>query len=962
MLITMKKLRCDIETFSDVDLIRCGVYKYADSPNFEMLLFAYAVDDGDVHIIDIAGGEELPEEIIQAIKSDTVVKTAYNAQFERVCLSRYLKLPEGEYLNPQSWYCTAVQAAELALPLSLADVGSVLGLERQKMTEGKELIKYFCVPCKPTKSNGNRTRNRPCHDINKWETFKKYCMRDVDVERQIADKLKMYPISDEEHRLYVLDQIINDRGVLVDSELAEQAVKLNSIQTAVAVEQAYMITGLENPNSVTQLKQWLKEKGVEIESLSKKSVKSLADETDGDVSEMLKLRLLMAKTSVKKYEAVIRSVCSDNRVHGMMRFCGANRTGRWSGNILQPQNLPQNHLPDLTLARDIVKDGDFEMLDMMFGNVPNVLSELIRTVLIPKPNHRFIVADFSAIEARVLAWIAGEQWRIDTFKNGGDIYCASASKMFKVPVEKHGVNGELRQKGKISELACIAEGQLVLTDAGLIPIEKITLEHKLWDGEEWVSHDGVIYKGEQEVITYDGLTATKEHLVWVKGEQKPIQFGVAASCGAYIIQTGNDRSAIRLGESNLSRKKMECVMEPLLCINAMYRMWCNSVAAFIKSAKGKIKRLSKLFSATANSVVAGEETNGSKATVRKSTGQGLSQLWRKRNKIRIFKCYRGRIVFNQKIWSAEAGVGNRPYRQQWKLCTRQYSVCNTYGKQFKQTVYRIKSFFTEILALCKKCGNSEVIRRIKSQRDYTRCGNGSIRETKKLAVNSGKVRVYDIRNAGRHHRFTVSGKLVHNCGYGGSVGALKNMGAVEMGVQENELQGLINDWRNANPHIVRFWYEVGNAAMKAIKEKTTVPLGKLVFAYERGILFIRLPSGRRLSYIKPRIGTNRFGGDSITYMGINSAKKWDRLETFGGKLTENIVQGTARDLLANALINAANAGYDTVFHVHDEIICEVPNGYGSVDELCKLMCIKPEWADGLPLNADGFECEYYKKE
>ena len=653
MVRAMKKLSCDIETFSDVDLIRCGVYKYADSPNFEMLLFAYAADDGDVHIIDIAGGEELPEKIIQAIKSDTVVKTAYNAQFERVCLSRYLKLPEGEYLNPQSWYCTAVQAAELALPLSLADVGSVLGLERQKMTEGKELIKYFCVPCKPTKSNGNRTRNRPCHDINKWETFKKYCMRDVDVERQIADKLKMYPIRDEEHRLYVLDQIINDRGVLVDSELAEQAVKLNSIQTTVAVEQAYMITGLENPNSVTQLKQWLKENGVEIESLSKKAVKSLADETDGDVSEMLKLRLLMAKTSVKKYEAVIRSVCSDNRVHGMMRFCGANRTGRWSGNILQPQNLPQNHLPDLTLARDIVKDGDFEMLDMMFGNVPNVLSELIRTILIPKPNHRFIVADFSAIEARVLAWIAGEQWRIDTFKNGGDIYCASASKMFKVPVEKHGVNGELRQKGKISELAC---------------------------------------------------------------------------------------------------------------------------------------------------------------------------------------------------------------------------------------------------------------------------------------------------------------------GYGGSVGALKNMGAVEMGVQENELQGLINDWRNANPHIVRFWYEVGNAAMKAIKEKTTVPLGKLVFAYERGILFIRLPSGRRLSYIKPRIGTNRFGGDSITYMGINSAKKWDRLETFGGKLTENIVQGTARDLLANALINAANAGYDTVFHVHDEIICEVPNGYGSVDELCRLMCIKTDWADGLPLNADGFECEYYKKE
>lgn len=653
MVRTMKKLSCDIETFSDVDLIRCGVYKYADSPNFEMLLFAYAVDDGDVHIIDIAGGEELPEEIIQAIKSDTVVKTAYNAQFERVCLSRYLKLPEGEYLNPQSWYCTAVQAAELALPLSLADVGSVLGLERQKMTEGKELIKYFCVPCKPTKSNGNRTRNRPCHDINKWETFKKYCMRDVDVERQIADKLKMYPIRDEEHRLYVLDQIINDRGVLVDSELAEQAVKLNSIQTTVAVEQAYMITGLENPNSVTQLKQWLKENGVEIESLSKKAVKSLADETDGDVSEMLKLRLLMAKTSVKKYEAVIRSVCSDNRVHGMMRFCGANRTGRWSGNILQPQNLPQNHLPDLTLARDIVKDGDFEMLDMTFGNVPNVLSELIRTVLIPKQNHRFIVADFSAIEARVLSWLAGEQWRLDTFRNGGDIYCASASQMFHVPVEKHGVNGHLRQKGKISELAC---------------------------------------------------------------------------------------------------------------------------------------------------------------------------------------------------------------------------------------------------------------------------------------------------------------------GYGGSVGALKNMGAVEMGVPEDELQGLINDWRNANPHIVKLWTEVGNAAMKAIKEKTIVSLGMLVFMYERGILFIRLPSGRRLSYIKPRIGTNRFGGDSITYMGVGTSKKWERLETFGGKLVENIVQAIARDLLASAMINVANAGYDIVFHVHDEIIAEAPDGQGSVDEMCKLMSINPDWADGIPLSADGYECEYYRKD
>ena len=645
----MKKLSIDIETFSDIDLIKCGVYKYADSPAFEILLFAYSIDDGEINIIDLVNGEELPEEIAEAIKSDTVIKTAFNAQFERVCLSKHL----GILLDPSSWYCTAVQAAELSLPSSLADVGAALGLERQKMTEGKELIKYFCVSCKPTKSNGGRTRNMPGDAPEKWALFKEYCKRDVDVERQIAKKLEMYPISESEHRLYVLDQRINDRGVLVDLSLAQQAIKINSIQTAVATEQAYTLTGLENPNSVAQLKAWLTENGVEIESLSKKAVAALADETDGDIQEMLHLRLLMSKTSVKKYEAVMRSVCKDNRVRGMMRFCGASRTGRWSGNILQPQNLPQNHLPDLTLARDIVKDGDFEMLNMTFGNVPNVLSELIRTVLIPKSKYRFIVADFSAIEARVLSWLAGEQWRLDTFRNGGDIYCASASQMFRVPVEKHGVNGHLRQKGKISELAC---------------------------------------------------------------------------------------------------------------------------------------------------------------------------------------------------------------------------------------------------------------------------------------------------------------------GYGGSVGALKNMGAVEMGVPEDELQGLINDWRNANPHIVKLWTEVGNTAMKAIKEKTIVSLGKLVFMYERGILFIRLPSGRRLSYIKPRIGTNRFGGDSITYMGVGASKKWERLETFGGKLVENIVQAIARDLLASAMMNVANAGYDIVFHVHDEIIAEVPDGQGSVDEMCKLMSINPDWADGIPLIADGYECEYYRKD
>lgn len=649
----MQIISIDIETYSDIDLTKCGVYKYVDSPSFEILLFAYSVDSGEVRIVDVVNGEKMPPEILAALISPDVIKTAYNAQFERVCLSKYLGLPAGEYLDPKSWYCTAVQAAELSLPASLADVGVVLGLERQKLIEGKELIKYFCVPCSPTKSNNGRTRNLPEHSPEKWKLFKTYCERDVDVERQISERLKRYPITESEHDLYVLDQRINDRGVLADTELAKQAIKINNLQTAVATEQAYALTGLENPNSISQLKQWLNDRGVEVESLSKKAVQELANETDGEIKEILNLRLLMSKTSVKKYEAVTRSACKDNRIRGMLRFYGANRSGRWSGNILQPQNLPQNHLPDLTLARDIVKSGDFELLDIVFDNVPTVLSELIRTVLIPKYGCRFIVADFSAIEARVLAWFADEQWRIDTFKKGGDIYCASASKMFHVPVVKHGLNGHLRQKGKISELAC---------------------------------------------------------------------------------------------------------------------------------------------------------------------------------------------------------------------------------------------------------------------------------------------------------------------GYGGGVGALKSMGAVDMGIAEEDLQGLINDWRLANQNIVRFWCEVGNAAMTAIKDKTTVALGRIEFIYESGILFIRLPNGRKLSYVRPKIGTNKFGGDSITYMGIGASKKWERLETFGGKLVENIVQGTARDLLASALVNVSKAGYNIVFHVHDEIIVEAPVGQGSVKDMCDLMSINPDWAKGIPLNADGYECQYYRKD
>lgn len=645
----MRVLAIDIETFSDVDLSKCGVYAYADSPSFEILLFAYAFDDEPTEVIDIACGEPLPRRILEALEDATVVKTAFNAQFERTCISRYL----GKRLSPIGWQCTAVQSALLALPLSLDSVGEVLDIQRKKLKEGADLVRFFSVPCKPTKANGGRTRNLPYHDPEKWDRFKAYCIRDVEAEREIRRKLRNYPIPESEMELYRMDQEINDRGILVDQQLVANAVLCDNQYRDLVTARAYELTGLSNPNSPAQIKSWLSDHGVETETLDKKSVKGLIAEADGEVLEVLKLRLLMAKTSVKKYEAIERSVCSDGRVHGLLQFYGANRTGRWAGRLVQVQNLPQNHIVDLELARNLVKNQQFEDLDLLFDSTPGVLSELIRTAFVPKPGCRFIVADFSAIEARVLAWFAGEQWRLDTFEEGGDIYCASASKMFGVPVVKHGENGHLRQKGKIAELAL---------------------------------------------------------------------------------------------------------------------------------------------------------------------------------------------------------------------------------------------------------------------------------------------------------------------GYGGAVGALTSMGALEMGLQEEELQPLVSQWRNSNPHITKFWWDVDAAATTAVREKTDVPLARLRFSYRSGILFVTLPSGRKLSYIKPRMTQNRFGREGLSYEGVGESKKWMRIETYGPKLVENIVQATARDLLALAMLRLRNAGFDIVMHIHDEAVLEVPEGTSSVDEICRMMSIAPDWADGLPLRADGYECSFYKKD
>ena len=798
----MRNLNIDLETFSTVSLQKCGLHRYAESPDFEILLFGYSVDGGPVTTIDLACGEKIPGEVLDALTDDQVTKWAFNAQFERICLSRYLSdlgvsldpfhdhhplsVASAKYLDPGAWRCTMVWSAYMGLPLSLEGVGAVLGLEKQKLTEGKDLIRYFSIPCKPTKANGGRTRNLPKHDPEKWARYKAYNIRDVETEMQIQKKLSGYPVPEEVWDEYHIDQEINDRGIRIDTTLVRQAIALDGITRSKLTEAMKRLTALDNPNSVVQMKGWLSDNGIEAETLGKKAVATLIGETEGDVSAALSLRLQLAKSSVKKYQAMENAACSDGRCRGMFQFYGANRTGRFSGRLVQLQNLPQNHMEDLAEARKLVRSGNFEALDMLYDDIPDMLSQLIRTAFVPSDGMRFYVADFSAIEARVIAWLAGEEWRTQLFKAGGDIYCQSASEMFGVPVVKHGVNGHLRQKGKIAELACIAEGQLVLTDQGLVPIENVTTDHLLWDGESWVKHDGVIYKGTREVITYEGLTATTDHRVWVQGESGPIRFGNAAVIGAHLIQTGN---------------------------------------------------------------------------------------------------------------------GTNPVR----LCGEQRSMVTT-----------------------EKCVPE-----------------------KRMA------RVYDIHNAGRYHRFTVSDCLAHNCGYGGSVGALKAMGALEMGLQEEELKPLVVAWRESNPNIVRFWWDVDTAVKKAIRDKTVQQVRNMEFSCQSGMLFIRLPSGRILSYAKPKMGTNQFGGEAVTYEGIGSTKKWERIESYGPKFVENIVQGTARDVLMYAMKTLRNCRI--VAHVHDELIIEADPGT-SLEEICEQMSRVPPWAEGLVLRADGYICDYYKKD
>lgn len=644
----MRFLHVDIETFSSVDLTKCGVYKYAEGEDFEILLFGVSVDGGPVVVYDLASGDELPTNIKEALTDPSVIKTAHNANFERVCLSRFLDLPPHTYLPPQQWRCTMTWAAYMGLPLSLKGVGAVLGLDKQKMEEGKELIRFFCTPCAPTKANKGRTRNRPEDAPEKWELFVSYNKRDVEVEMQIEEKLSRFPVPDPVWDQYFLSEEINDRGIGVDMELVENAIRIDGEVREELKRKMTGITELENPNSVQQLLGWLGENGVEADSLGKKNVKKMIEEQDGEVREALLLRQQLAKSSVKKYLAMENAVCEDGRIRGCFMFYGANRTGRFSGRLVQLQNLPQNHLSDLGEARELVRQGNIEALRLLYSDIPDTLSQLIRTAFIASPGNLLYVADFSAIEARVIAWLAGEQWRIEAFTEGKDIYCASASQMFGVPVEKHGQNAELRQKGKIAELAL---------------------------------------------------------------------------------------------------------------------------------------------------------------------------------------------------------------------------------------------------------------------------------------------------------------------GYGGSVGALKSMGAIEMGLAEEELQPLVSAWRTASPNIVRFWWAVDRAAKQAVFQKEKAKVGNLTFRYESGFLFITLPSGRELAYVKPRKGQNKFGEDAITYEGVGGTKKWERLETYGPKLVENIVQGISRDILCYAMSSLREK--KICMHIHDELVIE---GQEKLEEICEVMGHTPPWAEGLNLRADGYLTPWYKKD
>ena len=907
-----RRLFIDLETFSSEDISKAGAFKYAEAEDFEILLLAYAYDHDEVKVIDLTTIVD-PDEVLSIVDDlcdPNVVKVAHNSAFERVCLQHWT----GEYLPPEEWEDTMVLAAMNGLPMSLDAAGAALNLKDQKIKEGTSLISYFCKPCRPTIANGGRTRNRPEHAPDKWARFVEYCRRDVEVEQAIYYRLNSYKVTDFEREVWALDARINERGVLVDTELAEAAIAVDEEIKAAGTAELKKLTGLDNPNSVAQLKDWLETVGMPCDSLSKSTMDELkAKATDPTTRRVLELRQMLGKTSTKKYQAMLTAACKDNRVRGIMQYYGAGRTGRWAGRIVQPQNLPQNHLDDIDKVRTLVRAQDIETLELAFDSVPDVLSQLIRTALIAKPGHTFLVADYSAIEARVIAYLAGEKWRQEVFASGGDIYCSSASAMFKVPVEKHGVNGHLRQKGKIAELACIAEGTEILTDRGLVPIEKVTKGMRLWDGVDWVRHRGVVCKEVKEVISYAGLEATTDHIVWaeIEGKHRQIRFGDAAASGARLLRSGDGRSPIRLGGSYKLGEKMEPELESLLCPDRVSGMRGKVMEKPWKPADGKVKRLPKLLAEKSSSDLADESIHRRKTAMHQPQGRELQELRSKRHRVSVPVSYRCGGIHDRDVRNARQNAGAGQNRRERPLRTR------------------------------------------KSPMGYASA------ELSEPTTVPRKVKVYDIVNAGPRHRYTAANVLVHNCGYGGGVGALKAFGADKMGLTETEMQSIVDQWRAASPTIPRFWRDAENAAKRAIEhlgQTFSVPCG-VKYRRDADGLRCQLPSGRVLTYW----GAHLEDG-SIVFMGQNqTTRKWEKTQTWGGRLVENIVQAYARDCLAVALVRLAEAGYEICFHVHDEIIAEAPEG-SRWEDMAAIMGQPIDWAPGLLLRAEGYETGFYKKE
>ena len=963
-----KHMSIDIETRSGADIGACGAYRYAQDPEFKILLFAYRFDDGPVYVLDLTKHGRLPGKIAALLQDPEVTKHAYNAAFEWYCLMR-----AGYPTDISEWRCTMFHAMYCALPAGLAATGEAIGLpqDKKKLTTGRALIRYFCTPQKPTKRSDKRYHD-PEDDPDKWQLFKEYCKQDVVAESEILQRLRAYPVPELEEQRWQRDIRRNAYGIRVDVQLVQGALAIDADSTAELNARAKELTGLDNPNSLAQLKAWIQERtGRQVDALTKAEIPKIIEaDVPEDVREVLRIRQMLGKTSVKKYTAMMSALGEGDRIRGLLQFYGAVRTGRFAGRLVQVQNLPRNYLSTLDLARRITKTGDVRALRMIYKNVPDTLSQLIRTAFIPADGCKFIVTDFSAIEARVIAWLAGEEWVNEVFATHGKIYEMTASQMFGVPVErivKGSPEYDLRQKGKVATLACIAEGSPVLTDCGLVPIEKVTEDMRVWDGVEWVAHAGVVCNGVKEVITYEGLTATEDHIVWIEGQPEPVRFGDAAASGAHLVQTGAGRRPVRLGGDYKPGEAMGREVKQMLRANEVHRLRSGTVDVSREFNTGKVERLSKLLPAETAPAVAGPAFDCSKAEMHESERPAIRKLRSARDTIRVQLRDGGGSVYDQEARDPGPEDGDRQDRQQRRLRSGEPAMVNAEGKCGEQTDHGAQRVRSAVLAVRGVNDAAEAGARLDEIRDHPGRGDRCVREEEVLASDRSTARVYDIRFAGPRNRYTVSNALVHNCGYGGGPAALIAMGALDMGLTEEELPDIVSRWRKANTRIVKLWRDVEQAAVDAVMYGRPQQTHGLVFRMESDMVYgsrflsVQLPSGRRIFYPSPSLVENRFGKLAVHYLSVGDNHKWTLTGTYGGKLVENIVQAIARDCLMTAMDRMEERGWRIVMHVHDEVVIEAPPKL-TLEDANAVMGEPIPWAPGLILKGAGFEGAYYMKD